>query len=207
MWRRPLLQICGQAWRGWSPRARWAGLAWVTSIPRHSSIFTRLQRSSPPVSRWPSLMAELINGSRTARQFYIDLSCHMRPEKPNSLKEVTSNTRIIRKLNSICMGGVKYLFITVCSGSLCWKQQHNILHGQVNLKSCCVVPEELSLFVKENGVTLLTHSDPSEILPEDGLRWAEIVNTWVNADIHILKKIFMRLILVIVRVNTYVTDI
>jgi len=41
---------------------------------------------------------------------------------------------------------------------------------QVNLKSCCVVPEELSLFVKENGVTLLTHSDPSEILPEDGLR-------------------------------------
>lgn len=41
---------------------------------------------------------------------------------------------------------------------------------QVNLKSCCVVPEELSMFVKENGVTLLTHSDPSEILPEDGLR-------------------------------------
>jgi len=41
---------------------------------------------------------------------------------------------------------------------------------QVNLKSCCVVPEELSLFVKENGVTLLTHSDPSEILPEESLR-------------------------------------
>ena len=44
------------------------------------------------------------------------------------------------------------------------------LRGQVNLKSCCVVPEELSLFVKEKGVTLLTHSDPSEILPEDSLR-------------------------------------
>ena len=45
-----------------------------------------------------------------------------------------------------------------------------MLRGQVNLKSCCVVPEELSLFVKEKGVTLLTHSDPSEILPEDSLR-------------------------------------
>lgn len=41
---------------------------------------------------------------------------------------------------------------------------------QVNLKSCCVVPEELSLFVRENGVTLLTHSDPSELLPGDSLR-------------------------------------
>ena len=40
----------------------------------------------------------------------------------------------------------------------------------MNLKSCCVVPEELSMFVKEKGVTLLTHSDPSEILPEDSLR-------------------------------------
>ena len=44
------------------------------------------------------------------------------------------------------------------------------IHDQVNLKSCCVVPEELSMFVKEKGVTLLTHSDPSEILPEDSLR-------------------------------------
>jgi len=41
---------------------------------------------------------------------------------------------------------------------------------QVNLKSCCVVPEELSQFVKENSITLLTHSDPSELLPGDSLR-------------------------------------
>lgn len=41
---------------------------------------------------------------------------------------------------------------------------------QVNLKSCCVVPEELSSFCKERRVTLLTHSDPSELLPEDSLR-------------------------------------
>lgn len=41
---------------------------------------------------------------------------------------------------------------------------------QVNLKSCCVVPEELSSFAKEQRVTLLTHSDPGELLPGDTLR-------------------------------------
>jgi len=41
---------------------------------------------------------------------------------------------------------------------------------QVNLKSCCVVPEQLSTFAKENKVTLLTHSDPGELLPGDTLR-------------------------------------
>ena len=41
---------------------------------------------------------------------------------------------------------------------------------QVNLKSCCVVPEELSGFAKSNKVTLLTHSDPGELLPGDSLR-------------------------------------
>eukprot|EP00092_Neocalanus_flemingeri_P015253 GFUD01016483.1.p1 GENE.GFUD01016483.1~~GFUD01016483.1.p1 ORF type:complete len:272 (+),score=62.33 GFUD01016483.1:41-856(+) len=41
---------------------------------------------------------------------------------------------------------------------------------QVNLKSCCVVPEELSSFAKDNKVTLLTHSDPGELLPGDCLR-------------------------------------
>jgi len=41
---------------------------------------------------------------------------------------------------------------------------------QINLKSCCVVPEELSKFTKENKVTLLTHSDPTELISEDTLR-------------------------------------
>jgi glutamate--cysteine ligase regulatory subunit len=31
---------------------------------------------------------------------------------------------------------------------------------QINLASCCVVPPELSEFCKENGIQLLTHSDP-----------------------------------------------
>ena len=42
--------------------------------------------------------------------------------------------------------------------------------SQVNLKSCCVVPEELSNFAKSNKLTLLTHSDPGELLPGDCLR-------------------------------------
>jgi len=41
---------------------------------------------------------------------------------------------------------------------------------QINLKSCCVVPEELSDFSKQNKVTLLTHSDPEELLSEETLR-------------------------------------
>jgi len=41
---------------------------------------------------------------------------------------------------------------------------------QINLKSCCVVPEELSEFSKANKVTLLTHSDPEELLTEESLR-------------------------------------
>ena len=81
---------------------------------------------------------------------------------------------------------------------------------QVNLKSCCVVPEELSTFAKENRVnlstssncyfrflnqtrfkqhpllsyiscwtfenqvTLLTHSDPGELLPGDTLRFPSL---------------------------------
>ena len=43
-------------------------------------------------------------------------------------------------------------------------------YTQVNLKSCCVVPEELSNFAKSNKLTLLTHSDPGELLPGDCLR-------------------------------------
>jgi len=41
---------------------------------------------------------------------------------------------------------------------------------QINQKSCCVIPEELNEFARENNVTVLTHSDPEELLPEDSLR-------------------------------------
>ncbi|CAH0550773.1 unnamed protein product [Brassicogethes aeneus] len=36
---------------------------------------------------------------------------------------------------------------------------------QINLATCCVVPPTLQAFCKENEVKLLTHSDPSDILP------------------------------------------
>jgi len=41
---------------------------------------------------------------------------------------------------------------------------------QVNLKVCCVVPQELSTFAKDNNISLVTHSDPEELLPEETLR-------------------------------------
>lgn len=38
---------------------------------------------------------------------------------------------------------------------------------QVNLSSCCVVPQELSSFAQQNDVQVLTHNDAAEIVDED----------------------------------------
>ncbi|KAJ8979464.1 hypothetical protein NQ317_002814 [Molorchus minor] len=38
---------------------------------------------------------------------------------------------------------------------------------QINLATCCVVPPTLQAFCKENDLKLLTHSDPSDILPSE----------------------------------------
>ncbi|XP_071636914.1 glutamate--cysteine ligase regulatory subunit isoform X2 [Temnothorax longispinosus] len=40
---------------------------------------------------------------------------------------------------------------------------------QINLATCCVVPPVLQEFTKENDIQLLTHSDPSQILPQEVL--------------------------------------
>ena len=39
----------------------------------------------------------------------------------------------------------------------------------MNLRSCCVVPEDMSEFTKSNGLRLLTHSDPEIMLDEAAL--------------------------------------
>uniref|UniRef100_T1J7Y0 GCS light chain n=1 Tax=Strigamia maritima TaxID=126957 RepID=T1J7Y0_STRMM len=39
--------------------------------------------------------------------------------------------------------------------------------NQVNLASCCVMPQEMTAFAKENDIQLLTHNDPKDILPLD----------------------------------------
>lgn len=41
---------------------------------------------------------------------------------------------------------------------------------QINLATCCVVPPTLQQFCKDNEVQLLTHSDPSEILPNSTIK-------------------------------------
>ncbi|XP_046406054.1 glutamate--cysteine ligase regulatory subunit [Ischnura elegans] len=38
---------------------------------------------------------------------------------------------------------------------------------QINLAHCCVVPPPLQAFTREHSIQLLTHSDPTDILPDD----------------------------------------
>lgn len=52
---------------------------------------------------------------------------------------------------------------------------------QINLATCCVVPPSLQAFCKENEVQLLTHSDPSEILPKNSI--TEIFDD-ANLEVH-----------------------
>ncbi|XP_074027384.1 glutamate-cysteine ligase modifier subunit isoform X2 [Leptinotarsa decemlineata] len=52
---------------------------------------------------------------------------------------------------------------------------------QINLASCCVVPPTLQTFCKENNIKLLTHSDPSDILPKssgEGIFGKPLVLKW-----------------------------
>ncbi|GJQ78634.1 putative glutamate--cysteine ligase regulatory [Trypoxylus dichotomus] len=53
---------------------------------------------------------------------------------------------------------------------------------QINLATCCVVPPTLQDFCKENEVQLLTHSDPTEILPDEAIEQIfdeKLVLNWV----------------------------
>ncbi|XP_072104188.1 glutamate--cysteine ligase regulatory subunit-like isoform X2 [Mobula birostris] len=57
---------------------------------------------------------------------------------------------------------------------------------QVNLASCCVIPPELTEFARENGIQLLTHNDPADILPAEVLQEAlsaklqdPVISEWV----------------------------
>ncbi|KAG5867025.1 hypothetical protein JTB14_037112 [Gonioctena quinquepunctata] len=40
---------------------------------------------------------------------------------------------------------------------------------QINLATCCVVPPTLQTFCKDNDIKLLTHSDPTDILPKPSI--------------------------------------
>lgn len=41
---------------------------------------------------------------------------------------------------------------------------------QINVRDCCVVPKQLILFAKQEGIELLTHNDCTNILPRGTLR-------------------------------------
>lgn len=42
--------------------------------------------------------------------------------------------------------------------------------NQVNLDSCCVIPQDMAEFAKANNIQLLTHSDPKEVLDRDAMK-------------------------------------
>lgn len=54
---------------------------------------------------------------------------------------------------------------------------------QINLATCCVVPPSLQEFCKDNDIQLLTHSDPSEILPSTAVssifKEEDLILNWV----------------------------
>jgi len=55
------------------------------------------------------------------------------------------------------------------------EELYNTVHvkpciNQVNLTTCCVIPQDLSEFAKEHDVQLLTHNDPPVILSTDECR-------------------------------------
>lgn len=42
--------------------------------------------------------------------------------------------------------------------------------NQVNLSSCCVIPQEMAEFAKVSNIQLLTHGDPKEVLEAEAVR-------------------------------------
>ncbi|KAK8778415.1 glutamate-cysteine ligase modifier subunit isoform X1 [Amblyomma americanum] len=52
--------------------------------------------------------------------------------------------------------------------------------NQVNLDSCCVIPQEMQEFAKANNIQLLTHSDPKVLLDHDGM--ARLLKGYVVDD-------------------------
>uniref|UniRef100_G3MMF7 GCS light chain n=2 Tax=Amblyomma TaxID=6942 RepID=G3MMF7_AMBMU len=52
--------------------------------------------------------------------------------------------------------------------------------NQVNLDSCCVIPQEMQEFAKANNIQLLTHSDPKVLLDHAGM--ARLLQGYVADD-------------------------
>lgn len=53
---------------------------------------------------------------------------------------------------------------------LCNSAKIKPIYDQINLASCCVMPKDLVEYAKKEEIGLLTHADPTDILPTDKLR-------------------------------------
>ncbi|XP_028395013.1 glutamate--cysteine ligase regulatory subunit-like [Dendronephthya gigantea] len=60
-------------------------------------------------------------------------------------------------------------FSMVALKQLCEFAKIKPSYDQVNLASCCVMPQDLVVYAKETGINLLTHADPKDILPSEKL--------------------------------------
>ena len=70
------------------------------------------------------------------------------------------------KISSIGLGNVDAETL-----KLIYERADRVKPGSVlvNLRSCCVVPEDMAEFARANGLRLLTHSDPEVMLDEAAL--------------------------------------
>ncbi|XP_011164372.1 glutamate--cysteine ligase regulatory subunit [Solenopsis invicta] len=85
-----------------------------------------------------------------------------------SLKKIWSVVEEYVKIDKLCSVGLSDINTNTFIELFQWADiKPNIV--QINLATCCVVPPALQEFTKENDIQLLTHSDPSQILPQEVL--------------------------------------
>ncbi|XP_011871414.1 PREDICTED: glutamate--cysteine ligase regulatory subunit [Vollenhovia emeryi] len=86
----------------------------------------------------------------------------------SSLKKIWSVVEEYVKADKLCSVGLSDINTNTFIELFQWAGvKPNIV--QINLATCCVVPPALQEFTKEHDIQLLTHSDPSQILPQEVL--------------------------------------
>ncbi|XP_066590334.1 glutamate--cysteine ligase regulatory subunit isoform X2 [Prorops nasuta] len=96
-----------------------------------------------------------------------------------SLKQLWSSLEKLHINGKICSLGISDVSTNTFIELYEWaKIKPSIV--QINLAACCVVPQALQTFTKENFIQLLTHSDPSQMLPPEILE--EIFGPAVNLN-------------------------
>ncbi|ESO98930.1 hypothetical protein LOTGIDRAFT_213728, partial [Lottia gigantea] len=89
------------------------------------------------------------------------------PNEDLTVEDFKPSWQILQKLvdeQKILSLGVSDLDKTKFEQLFTWASVKPII-DQVNLASCCVMPEDLREFAKQHDILLLTHNDPPDVLP------------------------------------------